>query len=91
MTDPTTLLQKNPPTFTIVEADASPEATALVVLDMKTPGNAVVYRQPPSQLVATSWPSLERTLFPPGQRAWVDAVRSLQREIRPIITSRRSG
>jgi hypothetical protein len=45
--DPTTLLGKNPPTFTLVEADASPEANALSVLDMQTPGNAQIYRAMP--------------------------------------------
>jgi hypothetical protein len=45
--DPTTLLGKNPPTFTLVEADASREANALSVLDMQTPGNAQIYRAMP--------------------------------------------
>jgi Arylsulfotransferase (ASST) len=44
---PTTLLGKNPPTFTLVEADASREANALSVLDMQTPGNAQIYRAMP--------------------------------------------
>jgi hypothetical protein len=42
--DPTTLKAKNPQTFTLVEADASPEAAALAVLDMQIPGSTPVYR-----------------------------------------------
>jgi hypothetical protein len=45
--DPTTLRAKNPQTFTLVEADASPEAAALAVLDMQIPGNIPVYRALP--------------------------------------------
>jgi hypothetical protein len=45
--DPTTLLAKNPQTYTLVEADTNPEAGALAVLDMQIPGNGVVYRVTP--------------------------------------------
>ena len=45
--DANTLLGKNPPTFTLVEADASPQAAALAVLDMQTPGNSQIYRAMP--------------------------------------------
>jgi len=45
--DPTTLKAKTPQTFTLVEADANPEAGALAVLDMLIPGNMVVYRALP--------------------------------------------
>ncbi len=46
-TDPTTLLAKNPQTFTLIEADANPEASALAVMDMQIPGNSPVYRALP--------------------------------------------
>lgn len=46
-TDPTTLLGKNPQTFTLVEANTNPEATAVAVLDMQVPGNNPVYRAMP--------------------------------------------
>ena len=43
--DPTTLLPKSPQTYTLVEADASPEAGAVAVLDVQIPpGNVIVYR-----------------------------------------------
>jgi hypothetical protein len=45
--DPTTLRVRNPQTFTLVEADASPEASALAAPDMQIPGNIVVYRALP--------------------------------------------
>jgi hypothetical protein len=45
--DPTTLAAKNPQTFTLVEADASPEASTLAVMDMQIPGNSPVYRALP--------------------------------------------
>ncbi len=46
--DPTTLGMKNPETFTLVEADASPEAGAVAVLNVQIPpGNGVVYRALP--------------------------------------------
>ena len=46
-TDPVTLAQKTPATFTLVEADASSEAKALAVLDVQIPGNSAVYRAVP--------------------------------------------
>jgi Arylsulfotransferase (ASST) len=43
--DPGTLVAKNPQTFTLVEADADPEAGAVAVLDFQIPpGNGQVYR-----------------------------------------------
>jgi hypothetical protein len=46
--DPTTLMVKSPQTQTLVEADASPEAAAVAVLDMQIPpGNVIVYRALP--------------------------------------------
>jgi hypothetical protein len=43
--DPTTLLAKNPQTFTLVEADASRDAGEVAVLDMQIPqGIGAVYR-----------------------------------------------
>ena len=46
--DPATLLLKSPETFTLVEADAKPEAGALAVLDVQIPpGNGQVYRAIP--------------------------------------------
>lgn len=45
--DPATLLAKNPQTFTLVEADANPQAGAVAVLDMQTPGNVNIYRALP--------------------------------------------
>ncbi len=45
--DPTSLNVKTPQTFTLVEADANPEAGAVAVLDMLIPGNLVVYRALP--------------------------------------------
>ena len=50
--DPTTLQLKNPETFTLVEADASPEAAALAVLDVQiAPGNGQVYRALPVEML----------------------------------------
>jgi hypothetical protein len=46
-TDPVTLSQNTPATFTLVEADATPEAKALAVLDVQIPGNSGVYRALP--------------------------------------------
>jgi hypothetical protein len=46
-TDPVTLTQKTPTTYTLVEADASPEANALAVLNVQIPGNSPVYRALP--------------------------------------------
>jgi hypothetical protein len=45
--DPTTLLPRDPQTFTLVEADPSPEANALAVLDMQIAGATAVYRALP--------------------------------------------
>lgn len=42
--DPVALLGRNPQTFTLVEADANPEAAAVAVLDMEIPGNGPIYR-----------------------------------------------
>jgi hypothetical protein len=43
--DPAKLLLRNPETFTLIEADAKPEAGALAVLDVQIPpGNGQVYR-----------------------------------------------
>jgi len=48
--DPTTLQEKSPQTQTLVEADASPEAAALAVLDVQIPpGNVIVYRALPAE------------------------------------------
>ena len=48
--DPTTLLPKSPQTYTLVEADASPEAGAVAVLNMQIPpGTAFPYRALPLQ------------------------------------------
>ena len=46
-TDPVTLKENTPATFTLVEADASPEANALAVLNVQIPGNSPVYRALP--------------------------------------------
>jgi hypothetical protein len=46
-TDPVTLAEKTPATFTLVEADASPEAHALAVLNVQIPGNSPAYRALP--------------------------------------------
>ncbi|HXP86539.1 MAG TPA: hypothetical protein VN841_17555 [Bryobacteraceae bacterium] len=46
--DPTTLKPKNPQTYTLVEADANPEANALAVLDVQIPpGTGFPYRALP--------------------------------------------
>lgn len=47
--DPVTLIGKNPQTFTLVEADANPEAGALAVLDIQIPGNGPIYRVFPEE------------------------------------------
>jgi hypothetical protein len=50
--DPTTLQEKSPQTQTLVEADASPEAAALAVLDVQIPpGNVIVYRALPADTI----------------------------------------
>ena len=46
-TDPATLQARNPQTFTLVEADAKPEARAVAVLDIQIPGEPIVYRALP--------------------------------------------
>jgi hypothetical protein len=45
--DPATLAARKPQTFTLVEADANPEAGASAVLDMQIPGAPIVYRATP--------------------------------------------
>ena len=45
--DPGTLLVYDPQTFTLVEADATPEAKALAVLEIRIPGNFPIYRALP--------------------------------------------
>ena len=45
--DPATLAARSPQTFTLVEADANPEAGASAVLDMQIPGAPIVYRATP--------------------------------------------
>src|ERR1022692_4879485 len=46
--NPTTLVPKSPQTYTLVEADTSPEAGALAVLDVQiTPGTGFPYRALP--------------------------------------------
>ncbi|MBV9038151.1 MAG: aryl-sulfate sulfotransferase [Acidobacteriaceae bacterium] len=45
--DPATLAVKAPQTFTLIEADAAPQARPLAVLDMDLPTNFVVYRALP--------------------------------------------
>ena len=58
--NPTTLLAKNPETFTLVEADASPEASALAVLDIQIPpGNSQVYRALPVETLFGEIPGRE--------------------------------
>jgi hypothetical protein len=47
--NPTTLAAKTPQTFTLVEADASPEAGALAVLDIQ--GTGVIYRALPVKTI----------------------------------------
>ena len=47
--DPVTLAAKNPQTFTLVEADAKPQATPVAVLDFQMPGANPVYRALPVQ------------------------------------------
>jgi hypothetical protein len=57
--DPTTLQEKSPQTQTLVEADASPEADALAVLDMQIPpGNVIVYRALPVETLFGEVPAL---------------------------------
>jgi len=45
--DPITLGAKNPQTFTLVEADAKPQANAVAVLNFQMPGANPVYRALP--------------------------------------------
>jgi ABC-type Zn2+ transport system substrate-binding protein/surface adhesin len=45
--DPVTLATKNPQTFTLVEADSTPQAQALAVLDFQMPGANPAYRALP--------------------------------------------
>jgi hypothetical protein len=54
-TDPVTLQQETPATFTLVEADASPEAKALAVLNVQIPGNSAVYRALPVDSCSVRW------------------------------------
>ena len=59
--DPLTLAAKKPQTFTLVEADANPEAGASAVLDMQIPGAPIVYRALPVNTLFG-----EVTCTPPG-------------------------
>jgi arylsulfotransferase ASST len=45
--EPASLQPKNPQTFTLVEADSSPQAAAVAVLDFQMPGATPVYRALP--------------------------------------------
>jgi hypothetical protein len=47
--DPTTQRARTPQTFTLVEADGSPEASAVAVLDLQVPGEPILYRALPVQ------------------------------------------
>jgi hypothetical protein len=47
--DPATLLPRSPQVFSVVEADASREASALASLDLIIPGAPIVYRATPIQ------------------------------------------
>ena len=47
--DPKTLAAKAPQTFTLVEADASPEGAAVATLDIQIPGANSIYRALPVQ------------------------------------------
>jgi hypothetical protein len=55
-TDPTNLLPRDPQTFTLVEADASPEAGAVAVLDMQIAGATAVYRALPVNTLFGEFP-----------------------------------
>jgi hypothetical protein len=46
-TGPATLQQKNRQIFTLVEADTSPKASALAVLDVEIAGSVAIYRALP--------------------------------------------
>lgn len=60
-TDPTTLATKNPETFTLVEADANSEASAVAVLDMQIPpGNGQIYRALPVKTLFGEVPGKEQ-------------------------------
>jgi hypothetical protein len=56
--DPGTLLGRNPQTFTLVEADASPEAGAVAVLDVQISNNFPVYRVLPVKTLFGEVPSV---------------------------------
>jgi hypothetical protein len=56
--NPTTLLPKSPQTYTLVEADASPEANAVAVLDVQIPpGTAFPYRALPVETLFGELPA----------------------------------
>ena len=62
-TDPTTLLSKNPQTFTLVEADANTEAGAVAVLDIQIPlppGTGQIYRALPVEALFGEVPGKEQ-------------------------------
>jgi hypothetical protein len=62
-TDPTTLLSKNPQTFTLVEADANTEAGAVAVLDIQiplSPGTGQIYRALPVEALFGEVPGKEQ-------------------------------
>jgi hypothetical protein len=60
--DPATLLVKDPQTFALVEADASPEGAALAVLDMQIQGNFPIYRVLPVQTLFGETPNADSLL-----------------------------
>jgi hypothetical protein len=61
--DPTTLKAKSPQTYTLVEADASPEAGALAVLDVQIPpGTGFPYRALPVETLFGEVPGVRAPL-----------------------------
>jgi hypothetical protein len=58
-TDPGSLLQKNPQTFTLIEADANPDAAAVAVLDFRIPNSFPVYRALPVKTLFGEVPANE--------------------------------
>ena len=95
--DPATLAAKRPQTFTLVEADANPEAVASAVLDMQIPGAPIVYRAipvntlfgeatcaPPVISDASADPSV---LWPPNGKFVDVQIRYSVKSVCPVTTT----
>ena len=96
-TNPATLTARSPQTFTLVEADANPEAGPSAVLDMQIPGAPIVYRAIPVNTLfgeATCTPPVlsnasadPAVLWPPNGKFVDVEIRYLVQSVCPASTT----